>query len=132
MKMETVNHIALVVRNAEKSADFYQRYCGMEVIHSRKDGDLSVKWVRLPQQKDGFMLVLLETLAEVNASGGTMDHIGIYVTDRSEVDAIAERAKSEGILVDGPVYAGQIVGYYCMIQDPDGNLVEFSCEQARM
>ena len=132
MKIESVNHVALQVRDAEKSAQFYQDYCGMEIVHSRQDGDIHVRWVRLPNQKDGFMIVLLETLADLSAAVGSMDHIGIYVESRKDVDDVAERARGAGILVEGPLYAGEIVGYYCMIQDPDGNLVEFSCEQARM
>ncbi len=61
MEFDSVNHIALMVKDAEKSALFYQHYCGMEVIHSRKNGDINVRWVQLPGQKDGFMLVLLES-----------------------------------------------------------------------
>jgi lactoylglutathione lyase len=132
MKIEILNHLALIVRDAQKTAEFYQRYCGMEVIHSREDGDFHIKWVRHPEQKDGFMLVLLETLAESTASSGNMDHLGIYVKSRADVDEIANLARADGILMDGPAYAGEIVGYYCMVQDPDGNLVEFSCEQKRI
>jgi len=132
VKIESVNHVALQVRDAEKSAQFYQDYCGMEIVHSRQDGDIHVRWVRLPNQKDGFMIVLLETLADLSGAAGSMDHIGIYVESRKEVDDVAARAHGAGILVEGPIYAGEIVGYYCMIQDPDGNLIEFSCEQARM
>lgn len=130
MKIQCINHIALIVRDAVQSAQFYKRYGGLEVVHSRRDGDFNVRWVRHPDQKDGFMLVLLESLAEVSAAGGTMDHVGFYVESRTDVDEIAQRAKEEGILAEGPTYAGPIVGYFCMIQDPDGNLVEFSCEQA--
>ena len=132
MKIESVNHIALLVNDAVRSAEFYRQYCGMEIVHSRKDGDLNVRWVRLPDQKDGFMLVLLETLGEVSEEPERMDHLGVYVESRKDVDEIAARAKGEGILLDGPVYAGEVVGYYCMIRDPDGNVVEFSCEQARV
>jgi catechol 2,3-dioxygenase-like lactoylglutathione lyase family enzyme len=132
MKIEGVNHIALRVREAERSAEFYKYYCGMEIVQQRTEGDLSNIWVRLPNQKDGFMLVLFETLTDSTASSGTMDHIGIYVESRKDVDEIAERARAAGVLVDGPSYAGEIVGYYCMVEDPDGNLVEFSCEQMRV
>jgi catechol 2,3-dioxygenase-like lactoylglutathione lyase family enzyme len=132
MRIEGVNHIALRVREAARSAEFYQHYCGMEIVQQRTEGDMSNIWVRLPNQKDGFMLVLFETLGESSASSGTMDHIGIYVESRKDVDEIAARAKSAGVLMDGPAYAGPIVGYYCMIEDPDGNLVEFSCEQMRV
>jgi lactoylglutathione lyase len=132
MKIEGVNHIALRVREAAISAEFYQYYCGMEIVQQRTEGDLNNIWVRHPGQKDGFMLVLFETLGESVAATGTMDHIGIYVENRKDVDEIAENAKTAGVLVDGPSYAGPIVGYCCMIQDPDGNLVEFSCEQLRV
>ena len=132
MKIEGVNHIALRVREAERSAEFYQYYCGMEIVQKRTEGDLSNIWVRLPNQKDGFMLVLFETLSESTASTGTMDHIGIYVESRKDVDEIAERARTAGVLVEGPVYAGPVVGYLCMVEDPDGNLIEFSCEQMRV
>ena len=30
-----------------------------------------------------------------------------------------------GCVIQGPVYAGPIVGYFCILRDPDGNLVEF-------
>ena len=132
MSIVTLNHAALHVKNAERSAEFYRSYCGMEVVHSRTEADLTVKWLRLPRQADGFMLVLLETLSEITEEPGNMDHLGFYVAQRSDVDAIAARAKAEGILVEGPVYAGKIVGYYCMIQDPDGYLLEFSCEHLQV
>jgi len=132
MKIESVNHIALLVKDAVRSAEFYQSYCGMEVVHFRKDGDLNVRWVRLPGQKDGFMLVLLETLGDVSEEPERMDHLGVYVESRKDVDEIAARAGADGILLEGPVYAGEVVGYYCMIRDPDGNVVEFSCEQSRV
>lgn len=132
MEFESVNHIALLVRNAEKSAEFYRRYCGMEVIHARKDGDINIRWVQMPGQKDGFMMVLLETVGEIPEEPGRMDHIGVYAKTRADVDALAERARKEGVLVEGPQDGGPIIGYYCMIQDPDGNLVELSADHARI
>ena len=132
MKVLTLNHAALHVSNAERSANFYQTYAGMEVIHSRTEADLTVKWVRVPAQTDGFMLVLLETLGDLTQEPGNIDHLGFYVQERSDVDEIAARAKTEGILLEGPVYAGPIVGYYCMILDPDGYILEFSCEHSHV
>jgi catechol 2,3-dioxygenase-like lactoylglutathione lyase family enzyme len=132
MEFESVNHIALQVRDAQKSAVFYQRFCGMEVVHARKDGDINIRWVQIPGQKDGFMIVLLETLAQIPEESGGMDHIGIYVKSRGDVDHLAAMAKSEGLLIEEPRDGGPIIGYYCMIQDPDGNQVEFSADHARI
>jgi catechol 2,3-dioxygenase-like lactoylglutathione lyase family enzyme len=58
-----------------------------------------------------------------------MDHFGFHVSERADVNAIAEHARSQRILHDEPQYAGPVVGYFCTIKDPDGNLVEFSCDQ---
>ena len=77
------------------------------------------------------MLVLIEALGDLAKDPGNMNHIGLYVESRRDVDEVAALAKNDGILMEGPLYAGPIVGYYCMILDPDGNLVEFSCEQAQ-
>jgi len=55
-----------------------------------------------------------------------MAHFGYDLPSRAAVDDIARRAQAEGVLMQGPADAGPIVGYYCMLRDPDGNLVEFS------
>jgi catechol 2,3-dioxygenase-like lactoylglutathione lyase family enzyme len=132
MKIESLNHIAMLVKNAAVSAEFYKRYCGMETIHERNDHDIHVRWLRVPSQKDGFMIVLLETLGELSSEPGNMDHLGFYVESRKDVDEIAGLAKKDGILLEGPEYAGPIIGYYCMVRDPDGYMAEFSCEQMKV
>ena len=48
---------------------------------------------------------------------------------REDVDQIAAMAKEDDILVLGPMYRNEVVGYICLIKDPDGNNVEFSVEQ---
>ncbi|MFQ5699544.1 MAG: hypothetical protein ACE5IL_14855, partial [Myxococcota bacterium] len=48
---------------------------------------------------------------------------------RDDVDRIAELAKREGKLKYGPVDAGPIIGYLCMVRDPSGITCEFSYGQ---
>ena len=38
-------------------------------------------------------------------------------------------AKDDGCLLLGPMYRNAVVGYICIVTDPDGNNVEFSVEQ---
>jgi hypothetical protein len=45
------------------------------------------------------------------------------------VDEAAALARDEGVLQVAPHDAGPIVGYYCIVRDPDGNQVEFSFGQ---
>jgi len=94
-----LTHVALFVRDSERTVDFYQRFAGLHVVHERVDDG-----VRVPH----------------------MAHFGYDVESRAAVEEIAARADVEGLLVQGPMDAGPIVGYFCMLRDPDGNLVEFS------
>jgi catechol 2,3-dioxygenase-like lactoylglutathione lyase family enzyme len=56
-------------------------------------------------------------------------HIGIEVTSRAEVDAIAKRGESEGCLAWPPTEMPPPIGYICALTDPDGNMIEFSYDQ---
>jgi catechol 2,3-dioxygenase-like lactoylglutathione lyase family enzyme len=56
-------------------------------------------------------------------------HIGIEVTSRAEVDAIAARGEAEGCLAWAPTEMPPPIGYICALTDPDGNMIEFSFDQ---
>jgi catechol 2,3-dioxygenase-like lactoylglutathione lyase family enzyme len=131
MAIERLDHIALQTPDAERAARFYCEWAGMRVIHQRQDpgSEHRVAWVRLAHDESGLIIVLVES--DEIGRHGQMDHFGFHVTARADVDAIAERARAAGILVDEPMYAGPVVGYFCTIQDPDGNHLEFSCEQLK-
>ena len=55
-----------------------------------------------------------------------MDHLGFQCDVREQVDQIAERGRELGILVEPPTDVGGSVGYFTMLRDPDGHLVEFT------
>jgi catechol 2,3-dioxygenase-like lactoylglutathione lyase family enzyme len=130
--IERLDHIAMLTPDVERSKQFYCDWAGMCVIHDRRDPDTDhqVAWVRLADDPNGLVIVMIQSDEPLHK--GRMDHFGFHVTSRADVDAIAERARIENILVDEPQYAGPIVGYFCTINDPDGNLLEFSCEQLKI
>ena len=85
-----------------------------------------------------FVLVLIEGSLPKQITGDieeeygfltSISHLGISLNTRDEVDQIAAMAEEEGILVLGPMYRNDVVGYICLIRDPDGNNIEFSVEQ---
>lgn len=136
MAIERLDHLAMLATDIERSARFYCEWAGMEIVHDRRDPGHThrVIWVRLKNDATGLIIVMIES-EERPAQGwpkGTADHFGFHVTSRADVDSIAERARVAGILVDEPQYAGPVVGYFCTIKDPDGNLLEFSCEQLKI
>ena len=126
--IERLDHVALLVRDVVKSAACYCDRADMEVVHERDDG-ARVRWVRLKGDPRALIVVMIETGQE--RPSGYMDHWGFHVPARADVDAIADRAREAGVLHEEPRYAGPVVGYYCIIRDPDGNELEFSCEQLR-
>ena len=76
-----------------------------------------------------FVIVLIARPYEQNIQP-PWQHIGMAVDSRDEVDQIFGLAERDGIQdLWPPVDAGPIVGYYCGLPDPDGNMVEFSFGQ---
>ena len=71
-----------------------------------------------------FVLVMVQD--EVKAR---LDHFGFQCESREEVDRIAEYARRQNILVEPPVDVGGVVGYFSMVRDPDGHLIEFTFGQ---
>jgi lactoylglutathione lyase len=137
-------HVALPVRNLDETLAFYARYTTLENIHEREDSETGLRsvWLANPgdktEQAARFVLVLIEGSLPKQITGDieeeygfltSIAHLGISLNTREEVDAIAAMAEEEGILVLGPMYRNPVVGYICLIKDPDGNNVEFSVEQ---
>ncbi len=126
----TCTHIAIHARDIDRSVLFYQRYAGLTVIHRRAESRTTVVWLAEPERgAAGVVIVLLGMSHAEPADPPPLAHIGYAVASRSEVDRIAAMAREDGILVEPPRDAGPIVGYFCIVADPDGNRVEFSYGQ---
>jgi len=114
-----LTHIALPVTDLDDSADFYERYARMHVVH-RRDG---VLW--LSDKTRPFAVVLIETDA-VTDPLRPMAHLGVACASREEVDRLAELARAERALLSGPEDSGPPVGYWALLRDPDGHTLEVS------
>jgi len=121
-----LTHVALFVRDVERTIDFYNRFVGLHVVHDRVDDAVRVVWLSEQQHDPEFVIVAISLPPADTGVPPRMAHFGYDLPSRAAVDALALRAQSEGLLMQGPADAGPIVGYFCMLQDPDGNLVEFS------
>jgi len=123
-----LTHIALGVADVDRTIAFYRKHVGLRVVHERNDGGMRVVWLGEDEPEVDFVLVLLPTGAPSGGRGNLL-HLGFAVRSRKEVDAAAAAARADGILAAEPVYGGPIVGYFCIVADPDGNQVEFSYGQ---
>lgn len=117
-------HVTITVSNIDRSIDFYTSFCGLSVVRDRRREGGGTVWLG-PDPPTGknptFLLVIGQ--GEVTSR---MDHLGFQCDSREQVDQIAERGRQLGILVEPPRDAGGVVGYFTMVSDPDGHLVEFT------
>jgi catechol 2,3-dioxygenase-like lactoylglutathione lyase family enzyme len=124
-----LTHVALRVRDLERSTAFYARYAGLVVCHARQEEDgTRVVWLAERAEDPAFVFVLIPMPHTVGERPG-VHHFGFTVESRAAVDAVAKTASADGLLREGPRDAGPIVGYFCIVEDPDGNWVEFSFGQ---
>jgi catechol 2,3-dioxygenase-like lactoylglutathione lyase family enzyme len=146
----SLTHFALHVEDAQKTAGFFERFAGMQVIRTFGGRGGGAKWLRSADASNAFVIVLLEGdfpipgAAADHAAGrelpvltsgpqaptSPLSHFGFAVDSREQVDAIADDATREGVLAAPPRYAGEVIGYHCYLRDPNGHSVEFSFGQA--
>lgn len=117
-----LTHIALPVTDLDESADFYERYARMQVVHRRE----GVLW--LSDKTRPFAIVLIESEA-VPEPLRPNAHLGVACASREEVDRLTTRARAERVLLSGPEDAGPPVGYWALLTDPDGHTLEVSYGQ---
>ena len=125
----SLTHLALHVKDLDACIEFYQSYCEMQVIHQRASHDHQVVWLAEEGREKEFILVVLPGGPGRDQSEKDFSHLGFALESRKSVDKLAERAREEGILVWEPKEEPYPVGYYCAVNDPDGNFVEFSYGQ---
>lgn len=123
-----LTHVALEVASAARSAAFYAKYAGMEVVHERVDAGSGVRVVWLSDRTRPFAIVLAES-----AKPGTVlrpfAHLGTGCASREEVDRLCAIAAHDGCLVSGPTDSGYPAGYWAFLRDPDGHTLEVSYGQ---
>lgn len=120
-----LTHVALTVRDLERSLPFYARYGRMRPVHQRADPTTGRRVAWISDGTRPFVVVLIER-EEVEARLEGWAHLGVGCPSRAEVDRLCAEARAEGCLVREPEDAGYPVGYWAMLRDPDGHNLELS------
>jgi catechol 2,3-dioxygenase-like lactoylglutathione lyase family enzyme len=123
-----LTHVALPIADVARSTAFYERFADMQVVHQRTDDGTGAGVVWLSDLTRPFVVVLIETTV-THALGG-FAHLGVGCTSRDEVDARVDAARAARHPVLGPFDDGPPVGYWTIIEDPDGHNLELSYGQA--
>jgi len=124
-----LSHVALVVRDLEKSIAFYREFAELQLVHRRAaGGDIEeVAW--LADGTRPFALVLIASSALDDTPLGPFGHIGIACAKSEDVHCRAVEAERRGILRSALRDDGPPVGLWTYIADPDGNTLELSFGQ---
>jgi catechol 2,3-dioxygenase-like lactoylglutathione lyase family enzyme len=130
-------HLALRVSDIEATIAWYLEFTELELLDRREDDAGYGAWLGHPDAGEfPFVLVLAQFHAATDpfrpepiARLAPFNHIGIEVPTREEVDEVAARAEATGCLAMPAQWMPPPIGYICMLEDPDGNLVEFSYDQ---
>lgn len=130
-------HLALRVADIDASIAWYTEYTPLELLERRADEQGFGAWLGHPDSADRpFILVMAQFFPDKDpfapspiAKLAPFNHIGIEMPLRDDVDAIAARGEAAGCLAMPATLMPPPIGYICMLNDPDGNLVEFSFDQ---
>jgi len=120
-----LTHVALPVTDMDASIAFYAAFAGMDVVHRRGEPGERVAWIS--DHTRPFVVVLLERSIDHRLGGWS--HLGVGVGSRAEVDERLARAVATGHEALGPFDAGPPVGYWGIVQDPDGHNLELAYGQ---
>ncbi len=114
-----LRHVALRVRNLQRSLDFYGRLLGMR-IDWRPDPENAY----LTSGSDN--LALHESAEALPWEDGRLglDHLGFLVLRPEQVDQWAERLEAEGVVLDQKPRTHRDGARSFYVRDPDGNLVQ--------
>ncbi len=123
-----LTHIALPVTDVDRSITFYATYAGMQVIHRRIDPTTGVAVVWLSDLTRPFAIVLIQT-DSIPAVLMPLAHLGVGCQSREDLDALCDRAKQEGVLIQAQQDSGYPIGYWAFLRDPDGHTLELSYGQ---
>lgn len=130
-------HVALRVQDIDATIDWYAEFTPLELLDRREDEFGKGAWMGMPDSPDRpFILVVAQFYPETDPFRDAPQevlapfaHLGIEMTSRQEIEAIADKAREAGCLAMEPTDMPPPIGYICMLSDPDGNRVEFSHDQ---
>ena len=114
LQLNHVNHVVTVVKDKERSKEFYCDFLGIKQIKSQVD-NTNILWLQLPS---GVMLHLIEG-EDAPAQPGNIHH----AFEVEDYDAAQKAVEKRGIDIEssGVRHDGQ---RYFFFRDPDGNRIE--------
>jgi len=123
MKVKYLGHVALYVRDIERSLEFYRDLAGFEEVGRLFGG----KAAALTSGRTHHELLLLEIGASapvIPQKQPGLYHLGFKIGDSlEELKAARKDLEDKGVSIEGQ--SDHVVSQSLYVKDPDGNDVEF-------
>jgi catechol 2,3-dioxygenase-like lactoylglutathione lyase family enzyme len=117
-----LSHIGVVVKDVERSKEFYKEFCGCEPVKLVQDERYKLQFLDV----DGQTIILLQLLSgdpEEARRCGVVDHIAFQVED---IDSAVDKLRSAGVKLQMEKPQVEIIGakiFYFF--GPDGERLEY-------
>lgn len=113
-----LNHLNLTVTDVPAAAAFLTTYFG---LHDQ-GGNAGMTLLTDVPGFDGMILTLMKAKASTFKGYPETFHIGFFIEDRAEIDALSARLRADGYDAGEPEETGHSYGFY--VKAPGGVLVE--------
>lgn len=121
-------HVALFCSDVNRTAAFYKKYAQMMEVHRRTDAATGHRVIWLSDGLRPFVTVFIEA-AQVTPVLGPFAHLGVSCPDKATVDRLCDQALADGVLAKPAEDSGPPIGYWALLKDPDGHVLELSYGQ---
>ncbi|MDW3179074.1 MAG: VOC family protein [Acidimicrobiia bacterium] len=130
-------HMALRVTDMDATIAWFTEFTPLELIDRREDESGYGAWLGMPGKTNNpFLLVLAQFFPGKDpfasapiATLAPFAHLGMELPTKEAIDEIAAKATERGCLAMPPTMMPPPIGYIAMLNDPDGNTIEFSWDQ---
>ena len=118
-----IGHLALKVRDLDKSLDFWRDRVGFQEMHrlKRENGETWLVYLRITDEQ---YLELFPGAATDQAPGEEANGVLHICLDIVDLDEAIERLQKAGVTIVSPIKGGIDNNRGAWIHDPDGNRIE--------
>lgn len=120
LKTLGMRHLALRVRDLDRSLWFYRDLFGFEVVWQPDSENVYLS--------SGCDNLALHRVANVSSEPGPLDHLGVLVGSPPEVAAAEAALVREGVTILQGTKTHRDDSVSCYVADPDGNSVQILFE----